>query len=172
METDKYSRSIVGAALGGTLAEPVKNYPSLFSSTGIFAKYPYLLPNLVCTGVVLVGLLIGILFLEESHEDKKDCRDAGRELGQWLLSALKCQQTTEKSANSRQYTPLRSTESEKIVISPASSPRLSSVSTSVSEVDVYIPKSGFTNSPSRLTWRETFTNQILLIILALGVLAL
>lgn len=162
----------MGAALGGTLAEPVKNYPSLFSSTGIFAKYPYLLPNLVCTGVVVVGLLIGILFLEESHEDKKDNRDSGREIGQWLLSALRRQQTSEKPADSGRYTPLRSTESEKIVISPASSPRLSSVSTSVSEVDVYIPKSGFTNPPSTLTWRQTFSNQILLCILALGVLAL
>ncbi|KAK5110608.1 hypothetical protein LTR62_005647 [Meristemomyces frigidus] len=73
--------SIIGSALGGTLADPVRNYPSLFTKGTIFEEYPYLLTNLVCAGVVIFSLIIGLLFLEETHEDKKERRDLGRELG-------------------------------------------------------------------------------------------
>ncbi|ORY12824.1 major facilitator superfamily domain-containing protein [Clohesyomyces aquaticus] len=79
--------TIIGSGLGGLLAQPATNYPSLFKGT-IFDAYPYLLPNLVCTSVVGFGLTVGILFLEETHEDKKENRDRGRELGQWILSKV------------------------------------------------------------------------------------
>lgn len=79
--------TIVGAALGGMLASPAAAFPSVFAGT-IFETFPYLLPNLVCTVVVIFGLTVGILFLEETHEDKKFERDRGREIGQWILSKL------------------------------------------------------------------------------------
>jgi hypothetical protein len=47
-----------------------------------------LLPNLFCTAVVLFGLAVGILFLEETHEDRKYDRDCGREAGQWVLRKI------------------------------------------------------------------------------------
>ncbi|KAK1920170.1 hypothetical protein P3342_002466 [Pyrenophora teres f. teres] len=78
--------TIIGGALGGLLARPADVMP-LFKDS-IFDRYPFLLPNLVCTGFVLLGLSVGILFLEETHEDRKYDQDRGREAGQWLLRKL------------------------------------------------------------------------------------
>ena len=80
--------SIVGSAMGGALADPVRNYPSAFNHGTIFERYPYLLTNLVCAAVVAFSLTIGVLFLEETHEDKKERRDIGLEMGRWILSRL------------------------------------------------------------------------------------
>lgn len=81
--------SIVGSGLGGLLAEPVKNFPGTFARDGLFDHFPFLLPNLISTGVVLFSLVIGFLFLEETHEQKKDRRDAGLELGQWISDVFR-----------------------------------------------------------------------------------
>ena len=45
----------------------------------MFDTYPYLLPNLVCSAIVVFGLAVGVLFLEETHEDRKYDRDRGLE---------------------------------------------------------------------------------------------
>ncbi|KAI9657987.1 MAG: hypothetical protein M1821_002644 [Bathelium mastoideum] len=81
--------SIIGSGLGGTLADPVRNYPTTFQPGSIFARFPYLLPNIVCAGVVVVSLVVGILFLEETHEDKKHRRDPGLACGRWILATLR-----------------------------------------------------------------------------------
>lgn len=78
--------AFVGAGLGGALADPVRNYPDMFNEGTIFAKFPYLLTNLVCTGVVVFSMVVGILFLEETHEDVKDRRDVGLEIGNWIIA--------------------------------------------------------------------------------------
>ena len=66
----------------------MKNYPNLFAKGTILEKYPYLLPNAVSVFVVLIGLVVGILFLEETHEKKKFRRDPGLELGRWILRRI------------------------------------------------------------------------------------
>ncbi|KEQ86948.1 MFS general substrate transporter [Aureobasidium pullulans EXF-150] len=89
--------SIVGSGLGGTLADPVRNYPGYFEHGSLFDKFPYLLPNLVCAGVVIFGMVVGILFLEETHEDLKDRRDYGLDIGDWLLDFFRPNQIDEKA---------------------------------------------------------------------------
>ncbi|KAK3113447.1 hypothetical protein LTR53_009253 [Teratosphaeriaceae sp. CCFEE 6253] len=91
--------SIVGSAIGGALADPVRNYPGSFSHGTIFETYPYLLTNLVCASVVVFSLAVGVLFLEETHEDKKERRDVGRELGDWILSHFR--KTSPRTSPSR-----------------------------------------------------------------------
>jgi hypothetical protein len=59
--------TIIGAAMGGYLAQPAHYYPSFFSPDGLFGKYPYLLPNLVAVGFILVAIIQGYLFLEETN---------------------------------------------------------------------------------------------------------
>lgn len=81
--------SIVGSGLGGSFADPVRNYPNIFPEGTILDKFPYLLPNIISAFVVLVGLVVGILFLEETHEKKKFRRDPGLELGRWILRKIK-----------------------------------------------------------------------------------
>lgn len=78
--------SFVGAGLGGALADPVRNYPGVFHEGTIFDRFPYLLTNLVCAGVVVFSMIVGILFLEETHEDLKGKRDVGLEMGQWIIA--------------------------------------------------------------------------------------
>ncbi|SMR41667.1 unnamed protein product [Zymoseptoria tritici ST99CH_1E4] len=78
--------AFVGAGLGGALADPVKNYPTVFQPGTIFEKFPYLLTNLVCAGVVVFSMIVGILFLEETHEDLKEKKDVGLEVGNWIIA--------------------------------------------------------------------------------------
>jgi hypothetical protein len=40
-------------------------------------RFPYLLPNVICIGFVSFGILAGVFFLEETHEDKKHRFDPG-----------------------------------------------------------------------------------------------
>lgn len=81
-------RSILGPALGGALAQPCTSYPGLCSPGSIFERFPYLLPNLVCALIVSWGVVIGFLFLEETHAEKKYRRDVGIEAGRWLLNSM------------------------------------------------------------------------------------
>lgn len=85
--------SILGPAMGGALAQPCKNYPRLFPRDTIFDKYPFLLPNLVCTVIIVFGVLIGILFLEETHAEKRYRRDVGLELGNWIVKKCRGEET-------------------------------------------------------------------------------
>ncbi|KAI8958701.1 MFS general substrate transporter [Daldinia sp. FL1419] len=58
---------IIGSAMGGFLAQPAVFYPSLFPADGIFGRYPYLLPNLVSVIVIVLAIIQGMLFLEETN---------------------------------------------------------------------------------------------------------
>ncbi|CAM9633813.1 unnamed protein product, partial [Hapterophycus canaliculatus] len=51
---------VIGTAVGGLLAMPASNYPNVFSATGIFAQYPFLLPNLfgACLAVLVLPLVV------------------------------------------------------------------------------------------------------------------
>lgn len=56
-------------AIGGLLARPTESYPSVFSPDGLFGKFPYLLPNLVCASLLLFSIVGGALCLQETHPD-------------------------------------------------------------------------------------------------------
>ncbi|RYP53445.1 hypothetical protein DL768_001590 [Monosporascus sp. mg162] len=62
---------IIGSAMGGFLAQPAQFYPSLFPADGIFGRYPYLLPNLVSVVVIVLAIIQGIFFLEETNPREK-----------------------------------------------------------------------------------------------------
>lgn len=59
--------SIIGSAMGGFLAQPAKFYPDVFSEDGLFGHYPYLLPNLVSVAVIVIAVIQGIIFLDETN---------------------------------------------------------------------------------------------------------
>ena len=61
--------TIIGPAIGGTFARPSVSMPSFFSSTGIFATVPYLLPNLICAGLLSISIILGYFCLTETHPD-------------------------------------------------------------------------------------------------------
>lgn len=61
--------TIIGPAIGGLLAKPAEAYPSLFPADGLFGRFPYLLPNLVCSVLLFLSIIGGWLFLQETHPD-------------------------------------------------------------------------------------------------------
>lgn len=64
---------IVGPAIGGALARPAIQYPSIFSERSIWGQYPYLLPSVVCTFFAAVAAL-GVLFFVPETLKPKDTR--------------------------------------------------------------------------------------------------
>ncbi|KAL4883629.1 major facilitator superfamily domain-containing protein [Aspergillus karnatakaensis] len=61
--------TIIGPAVGGLLAKPAENFPSLFSRDGIYGRFPYLLPNVVCSILLFGSIIFAWLFLQETHPD-------------------------------------------------------------------------------------------------------
>lgn len=61
--------TIIGPAIGGTFADPSSTYPNLFDKEGIYGRYPYLLPNLICSVMLAMSMIFGWFFLEETHPD-------------------------------------------------------------------------------------------------------
>src|SRR5436190_17760251 len=56
-------------AIGGTFAKPSDSFPALFPPNGVFGAFPYLLPNLICAALLLLSIIIGYLFIPETHSD-------------------------------------------------------------------------------------------------------
>ncbi|KAH8151023.1 uncharacterized protein LAJ45_04724 [Morchella importuna] len=81
--------SIIGPALGGLLAEPVTRYPNWFSPGGILEEYPYLFPNMVSAGILVIGIIIGSLFLEETHQVLREKPDRGIIAGRKIIAFFK-----------------------------------------------------------------------------------
>ena len=63
--------TIVGPAIGGYFSNPSENFPSLFTPDGSFARFPYLLPNVICASLLLVAIVAGFVAIEETHPDKQ-----------------------------------------------------------------------------------------------------
>jgi hypothetical protein len=68
--------TIIGPAIGGLFVNPVVSYPDTFSKDGLFGRFPFLLPNLICAAFMLVSIVIGLLWLKETHPRfQKGCQN-------------------------------------------------------------------------------------------------
>ncbi|KAL7271732.1 hypothetical protein RUND412_005485 [Rhizina undulata] len=78
----------LGPIIGGSLADPLTNHPGWFGGKrpAFFVKFPFALPNLVNALLFIFGLGIGILFMQETLETKKDKPDAGILLGRRIVA--------------------------------------------------------------------------------------
>lgn len=56
--------SIFGPSFGGFFAKPAENFPGLFRNSKFLIKFPFALPNIVCSVLFLVGISTGFLFLK------------------------------------------------------------------------------------------------------------
>ncbi|KAI0158472.1 major facilitator superfamily domain-containing protein [Pestalotiopsis sp. NC0098] len=61
--------TIIGPSIGGIFAEPHKSFPNVFPKGSFFDVFPYLLPNLICAGLLLVSICLGYFLLDETHPD-------------------------------------------------------------------------------------------------------
>ncbi|KAI2629363.1 major facilitator superfamily domain-containing protein [Xylaria nigripes] len=59
--------TIIGPAIGGIFANPHHTWPSTFPNHSCFATFPYLLPNIICSVLLLVSVIMGWFLLEETH---------------------------------------------------------------------------------------------------------
>jgi Major Facilitator Superfamily len=81
--------STLGPAFGGFFAKPAEKLPSLFGKNQFFIRFPFALPNLIAVVFFACGLFVGILFLKETLETKKDKPDYGLYLGEKLVACVK-----------------------------------------------------------------------------------
>ncbi|RFU32412.1 hypothetical protein B7463_g3940, partial [Scytalidium lignicola] len=99
--------AIVGPVIGGYLAEPVKNYPSVFHEGTVWDRFPYLLPNLVVVVLLLASCTLGLFWLKEVHPKFRDRFD----IGQRLVNAVKnFRHKGGWNATEDGYTPIRDEE--------------------------------------------------------------
>ncbi|RPB03164.1 MFS general substrate transporter [Choiromyces venosus 120613-1] len=79
--------SIIGPAIGGSLADPVTNHPNWFKGEppALLKKFPFCLPNLLNSALFVCGLLTGTLFLKETLETRKNEPDRGRQIGKKII---------------------------------------------------------------------------------------
>lgn len=61
--------TIIGPCIGGTFADPHDSWPNMFPEGGVFERFPYLLPNLLCAFLLFVSIVAGFFLLEETHPD-------------------------------------------------------------------------------------------------------
>ncbi|KAI1349642.1 major facilitator superfamily domain-containing protein [Xylaria sp. FL0043] len=173
--------SIIGPMIGGALARPCISYPGLFSPGTIWDRYPYLLPNLFSAFVVLIGVINGFLFLEETHAQKRMQRDRGLELGDWILSKFtgfrKCTEPRDEKAkfsdrdeirplldHDEQLPTYRTNEN-----TPVNSPRLRSASVAtISQDPLDLTKA---KDYVGVGISQTFTRPVVLNIISFGILA-
>ncbi|KAJ1733646.1 hypothetical protein LPJ61_001460 [Coemansia biformis] len=57
---------LIGAAVGGLLADPVAQYPHIFGRFELLRTFPYLLPCMVGSLTTAIGLVVGLLKLKET----------------------------------------------------------------------------------------------------------
>ena len=60
---------IIGPAIGGLLAHPAENIPSIFGHSQFLTTYPYFLPNFVTALTGIIGFVLLILFFPETLDD-------------------------------------------------------------------------------------------------------
>lgn len=172
------SSSILGPALGGALAQPSQNFPAFFPRGTLFDRYPFLLPNLVCAVVLAFGVLIGILFLEETHAEQKYRGDLGLETGRWLLNRFNNRPATACAGKASQvqiddYQMLAEDEPPPGYRTTEGSPHLpSSRSQSPGATQASLKFSSgrvLSNAPRGV--KKAFTRQVILNIVGFGILA-
>ncbi|KAI4235428.1 MAG: hypothetical protein L6R40_006470 [Gallowayella cf. fulva] len=171
--------SILGPLIGGALADPCKNYPDLFAHRKLFEIYPFLLPNIVCSMVLVVGIVVGILFLEETHQEKKHRRDVGLEAGRKILSLFDRRKSSGPfdkfhDANFEESRSLLEDEAPPGYRTTEGSPRFpSSRSISPAAPPYTRTKSGFRPQTKDvpLGIQKTFTRPVVIHIIGYGILA-
>jgi MFS family permease len=109
--------SIIGPMIGGTFSNPLhrKAGESAAKSNALLWKFPYLLPNLISASIFFIGIIIGILFLNESLDSRKDKPDWGIILGRKLIYSFRMVMARLKQIiwGRPLYTPLATSEPPK-----------------------------------------------------------
>ncbi|KAI9717931.1 MAG: hypothetical protein M1812_004458 [Candelaria pacifica] len=158
--------STLGPAFGGALSNPAQRYPKLFGGIHLFEAFPFALPNLLAGVFFLIGLVTGVLFLNESLETRKSQRDYGRVLGNSLVDFFRGKpKKTTIPDHVNQARPLL--ETSRTPISPAT-PERNPLSNAAAQKDPQRPPGASSSSG----YREVFVFQSNVNLLVYTLLAL
>ena len=173
----------MGPVLGGILAQPVKNYPSLFSEGTIWDRFPFLLVNLFCAFVACCSVTMAWLFMGETHPEKRHNKDLGIELGKKIICCIRREKLapvgyekvdvlpylSEFDTNSSESDLLMMDESGEALPAYTSSPALQQTPAA----PLPVPDLLDVNDSGKETTipKKAFTRQVLLNIAAYGILA-
>lgn len=168
--------------IGGNLARPCANMPNIFPAGSIWEKYPYLLPNLFSAATCVFGVVIGILFLEETHADKKNRHDPGLALGKCITRRfsrkredLKDDSISETSSLLSRHESLpdyRTTENSPVLSSTPAADMEAQPLLDTDVVDNRLRSSTKRTEKASIPAREAFTRPVIMNIVSYGILAL
>lgn len=144
--------------------------PSLFPAGTIWETYPYLLPNLFSAATCVFGVVVGILFLEETHADKKDRHDPGLALGKVISRRLSWRAKTDEHDASETLSLLNHDDRAPTY---RTNQRATDAETQ-SLLDRKSDRNSRTAQPEKrkLSTREAFTKPVIMNIISYGILAL
>jgi hypothetical protein len=122
--------------------------------------------------IVTCGVGIGILFLEETHEEKKHRRDPGLETGKWILSKVtRCAESksaSEKEVDLDEVLSLLSDDDQPPGYRTNETSRISSTPSTDSQEALDLNDSRIAAKPAAA---KAFTKQVVLNIVGYGILA-
>lgn len=151
----------------------MRSYPGHFAPDSIFAKFPFLLPNMVCACLVVLSMTVGILFLEETHEDKLSRRDYGLEIGDRILDLFRRvdeDELDEKRGLSAEESESLLADAEKACSSTGSSPTLAPLSMPAPKQRQH-QQDAVQIKEKRPSLCSVMTRQISLLIVSYGIIA-
>lgn len=168
--------------IGGNLARPCINMPNIFATGTIWEKYPYLLPNLFSAATCVFGVIIGILFLEETHADKKGRHDPGLALGKCITRRFSRKREVTKDDDASETSSLlsgheglpdyRTTENSPLLSSTPAADMEAQPLLDADDVDNRLRSSSERTEKARIPAREAFTRPVIMNIISYGILAL
>ena len=157
--------TILGPCIGGYFAEPVESFPGQFSEHGLFARFPYLLPNLICAALMALSIIAGYFFLQETHPDKQSGSEPSNEN---IIESIQ-RMRADSSAMATQPTDL----APAVNLTHESYGTFNAVSEEAVEEEWHLKHDGTNRTPS-IRSRESespkvFTKQVVMLTIALGI---
>ncbi|KAE8381620.1 major facilitator superfamily domain-containing protein [Aspergillus bertholletiae] len=140
-----------GPALGGLLAHPAEHYPGIFGRVGLFKMFPFFLPSLASSCVMLTAITMASTSLQETKHVQKDSPDSGLPVKKILSSVwpLRKRQADVRPDGSDETTALLSNRMEEV------------------EEELQRRAAEFTRR-----WRAVFSLQPILLLLTFGVMSM